>query len=130
MAELNLLATSKARMSVSYKSAFNYLKAGMGLLPEDCWKSHYGLTLAFHTEAVDIAFLSAEIGEMQKYAEAVIQHAKDTLDIVRIYTTQLRLLVFQGKSIEAMQMSIFSLGLLGVKIPTHPTQFDLVVCCN
>ncbi len=126
MAELNLLAANKARASIAYKSAFNYLKAGMSLLPEDAWNVNYELTLSFYTEAVDVAFLSAETEEMQKYAGIVIQHAKNTLDIVRVYATQLRFLVFQGKATEAMEMSILGLNLLGIKMPRRPNNLHLI----
>ncbi len=126
MAKLNLIAANRARASIAYKSAFDYLKAGISLLPEDSWNVDYDLTLSFYTEAVDVAFLSAETEEMQKYAGVVIQHAKNTLDIVRIYATQLRLLVFQGKATEAMEMSLLSLNLLGIKMPMRPNNWNLI----
>ncbi|AFZ15117.1 ATP-binding region ATPase domain protein [Crinalium epipsammum PCC 9333] len=125
LAELNLIAGQKAKASTAYESAVKYLNIGLKLLPLDSWASHYDLTLALHTEAVEAAFLSGDFEEMQRLAEIVQNCAKTVLDIVKVYEVQIQAYMGQNKLKEALNTGLQALKQLGIEFPDSPDASDI-----
>ncbi len=125
LAELNLIAGQKAKASTAYESAVKYLNIGLKLLPLDSWASHYDLTLALHTEAVEAAFLSGDFEEMHRLAEIVQNCAKTVLDIVKVYEVQIQAYMGQNKLKEALNTGLQVLKQLGIEFPDSPDASDI-----
>jgi predicted ATPase len=53
LAELKLLAGTKAKSAAAHEAALNYLSAGIQLLPEMGWQRNYDLALALYVEATE-----------------------------------------------------------------------------
>ena len=51
IAELNLIAGRRAKVSTAYASALKYLHAGRGLLTDDTWNRNYGLVFSIESSA-------------------------------------------------------------------------------
>ena len=64
LAQLNLLAGKKAKLSAAYNPAFDYLESGIRMLQENCWKVQYELTLLLHEEGTEAAFLCGNYEKM------------------------------------------------------------------
>ncbi|MBV8887475.1 MAG: serine/threonine-protein kinase PknK, partial [Chroococcidiopsidaceae cyanobacterium CP_BM_RX_35] len=58
LAQLNLTAGCKAKVSTAYESAVKYLNLGLKLLGNNSWLNQYELTLALYTETVEAEYLS------------------------------------------------------------------------
>jgi len=56
LAEFNLIAGNKAKASVAFQPAFNYLQTGINLLGENCWLAQYNVSLQLHQEAAEAAY--------------------------------------------------------------------------
>ncbi|MGK7927506.1 MAG: AAA family ATPase, partial [Spirulina sp.] len=55
LVRLNLTAGQKAKQGTAYQAAFDYLSAGLALLPEQKWERHYELTLQEEALANELA---------------------------------------------------------------------------
>jgi len=121
LAELNLNAGRKARVSAAYEMAFEYLKIGIGLLASDCWQNRYELALELHNEATEIACLSGHFEQMENLVETVIQNASTVQDKVAVY--QFRVLGYwaQNKLSEALDAALDILQMLGMNFTKELT---------
>ncbi|MBD0361258.1 MAG: serine/threonine-protein kinase PknK, partial [Coleofasciculus sp. C3-bin4] len=125
LAELNLIAGQKAKAATAYESAIRYLKVGLSLLTASSWDKHYELTLVLHQEAAEAAFLSGDFEQMEQLAEVVLQRAKTMLDKVKVYEVRIKACEVQRKLLEAVELGLQVLEILGVKLRKLPTPLDI-----
>ena len=62
LAELNLLAGKRAKVSTAYASALNYFAAGAALLTEDCWERQHEIEFALELHRAECEFLTGTDG--------------------------------------------------------------------
>ena len=67
---MNWQAAEKAKKATAYPTGLLYAKTGISLLAAHCWQSQYELTLALHSTATEMAYLHADLDEMDRYAGA------------------------------------------------------------
>ncbi|NQE32290.1 AAA family ATPase [Microcoleus asticus] len=125
LARLNLQAGKKAKSSAASQPAFNYLQIGLTLLNKKSWSQQYNLTLDLHLEAAETAYTIANYDEMERLAGVVLQKAKTLLDKVKVYEIKMQAYCAQMKFLEAIQIGLEVLKLLGVELPERPNQSDL-----
>ncbi|MEA5553757.1 AAA family ATPase [Anabaena cylindrica UHCC 0172] len=125
LAELNLAAGRKAKLSTAYKTAISYLATGIDLLPDKAWESHYPLTLALHQEITEASYLNTDSEQMEQWAETVLTHARSLLDKITIYEVKIQACMAQNQQIEALQLAKEVLERLGVHLPEQPTHADI-----
>ncbi|GGA26182.1 serine/threonine protein kinase [Okeania sp. KiyG1] len=121
LCKLNLLGTRKAKSSTAYIVAWEYLETGIQLLEENSWEADYELTLNLYTEAVEISYLKSNFETMEKMAEIVLSQARNILDRVKVYEMQVQRLSVQNQFVEAIEVGLDCLKLLGVDLPLEPT---------
>jgi PAS domain S-box-containing protein len=122
-AELNLKAGRKAKESMAYLAAADYLKAGLTLLGATAWEKAYPLAMALHEEAAETAYLSGNFARMTACIEAALTHSLAPLDQVKSYNIKIRALASQGQLPKAIAAGLDILAELGVNLPRNP---DLV----
>lgn len=127
LAELNLLAGRKAKVSTAYGAAVEYLTVGRELLAADNWQTQYDLTLALYEDAAEVAHLNGSFEEMERLSQVVLQQAKTLLEKVKVYDIQIQAYTAQNKLLEAVKTGLAVVKLLGIEIPEHPTQSDLQI---
>ncbi|MBF0242051.1 MAG: hypothetical protein HQK64_06160 [Desulfamplus sp.] len=126
LANLNLIAGKKAKLSAAYNPAFDYLKSGINVLKADCWQSQYNLTLSIFEEAAEAAYLCGDYEEMERIAETVLQHAKTVLDTIKVYEVKIQAHASQHKLLDAVKTGLNVLNLLGVNFPEKPNKFNVL----
>jgi len=126
LAQLNLFAGNKSKLSAAYNPAFDYLKSGIGILKGNCWQMQYGLTLSLHEEAAEAAFLSSNFKEMEDLAESILQHAKTVLDKVTIYEVKIQAFMAKHKMLDAVKTGLDALNLLGVKLSPNANKIQVL----
>jgi PAS domain S-box-containing protein len=119
LANLNWLAGKKAKSSVAFEPALNYIKTGMALLPEDGWNTCYELTLRLHLECLETLRLTGCMDEMDPLFEAVKKYALVPLDTVGAYESRIKGFMAQDRLREALVTAREILNLLGVDMPDH-----------
>ncbi|WOB42572.1 AAA family ATPase [Thermoleptolyngbya oregonensis NK1-22] len=116
LAELNLAAGRKARLSTAYDAAINYLKTGISLLACDAWKTEYSLMFQLHRNLAEVQLSQGNYPELETTTEEALKHiaiASDRADIEVIRIIQNTL---QGNYKEAIQISLNALSDLGIKV--------------
>ena len=130
LAELNLKAAQKARVATAYAAAYQYATTAIDLLhspqfQHSSWQTHYHLALPLHQLATETAYLNGDITCMEKWAEIVLQQATNAVDKMDIYATKIQAYMAQAKKLEALNIGLEALELLGVSFPESPTQADI-----
>ncbi len=123
--ELNLMAAQKAKLATAYKLAMRYLTVGLNLLTVSGWHQNYGLTLALYQEAAEVAFLNGNFKQMHQLTELVLKFAKIPLDKVKAYEMRIKSCEVQRKLLEAVQIGLQALQVLGVTLTKSPTIEDV-----
>lgn len=125
IAEYNFKAGMKSKDSAAYEAAFNYFRTGIELLPDDCWKTHYDLTVALHINGAEAAYLNSELDQMELYSEAVIKHAATRLDKIRIQRVKIQARIAENRLMDAIRTALDILRQLGVRLPLKPSTADV-----
>ncbi|MGF1937423.1 MAG: ATP-binding sensor histidine kinase [Nostoc sp. ChiQUE02] len=125
LARLNLIAGRKAKASTAYEAALKYFTNGIELLNIDAWQTEYTLTIGLYEGAAEVAYLGGNFEQMQQWAEVVQQQAKVLLDKVKVYEVQIIASIIQSKQLEAIQIAVSILQLLGISFPDEPTSTDI-----
>jgi len=125
LAELNLIAGKKAKVSTAYNATVNYLNTGLELLTANSWETNYQLTLGLYVEAAEVRYLIGEYEEMEKLAEVVRQEAKNLLDKVPIYITKIQAEFAQYKLLEGLDIATITLKDLRLELSPRATEADL-----
>ena len=127
LAQLNLSAGQKAKAATAHKAAWDYFTVGRQLLPEDCWKSQYELTLKLYEASVEAAYLNGDFESMERLAQVVMAKTKTILEKIRVYEIKSEALVAQNKFMEAVNNGLQILKFLGVQFPQEPSQDDIIL---
>ncbi len=125
LAELNLTGGLKAKASAAFEPAFNFIRIGVELLPEDSWDKNYDLTLQLYTECVDSARICGHFIEMERWAEVVKGRSRQPIDKVCIYQNLIQANMARNRLTEALATANEILLLLGEPMPEKKSQADM-----
>ncbi|MBI4784345.1 MAG: AAA family ATPase [Oscillatoriophycideae cyanobacterium NC_groundwater_1537_Pr4_S-0.65um_50_18] len=117
LAQLNLQAGQKAKLSAAYQAAQNYCEIGIELLPADAWQIDYALTYALHRDASESAYLCSNFDQAETLYAATLTQAQTPLDKAVIYRVQMTQYQLQGRNKEVIAIQRKSLQLLGWEMP-------------
>lgn len=125
LAQMNLLAGRKALASTAYPAALKYLTTGIKLLTPNSWVQEYDLSLALYETAAEAAYLAGEFEPMEGFVEVVLTQAKTLLEKVKVHEVKIQAYGAQNKALEAVNIALAFLKLLGVEFPDNPSQSDI-----
>jgi PAS domain S-box-containing protein len=120
LARLNLMAGRKAKTAIAYESALNYLAFGRSLLSADSWQTDYDLALALCESSAKAAYLAGDFEQMEERVQEVLHHAKTALERTQVYLVKIQACIAQDRFMEAIQIALQALDLLGIHIPPQP----------
>jgi signal transduction histidine kinase len=124
VAELNLIAGKRAKISTAYASALEYLVAGCALLAEDSWEQRYALTFALAFERAECEFLTGDIAA-EKRLSMLSERAKDLIDSAVVARLRTELYTALDQSDRAVQVGLEYLRRVGVDWSPHPTKDEV-----
>ena len=127
VAELNLLASKKAKTAAAWKSAFDYLKTGIGLLQEGDWVERYPLALALYEETAEAAYLNKNFELMEQLADSVSRHAQTVLDQVKVYEVRIQAAMARNDPLKAIAIGLEILKPLDMRFPEKPNQWHTLI---
>ncbi|BCL37447.1 ATP-binding sensor histidine kinase [Nostoc sp. MS1] len=117
LAQLNLIAGSRAKSATAYAAAVSYFDLGMKLLAANSWEQEYELTLALYESAAESEYLNTNFDASQKLIDLTLQKARTALEKVKVYEIQIQSYTAQNRFIEAIEAGREALSLLGVTLP-------------
>ncbi|MCT7963228.1 AAA family ATPase [Laspinema sp. D1] len=126
LAQLNLMAGKKAKLSTAYQPALKYLYMGIELLPPNSWQEHYPLTLSLYEESAEVTYLNADFALIDQFVTTVLSQAQTVLDKVKVYEVKIQAYNGQGLLEDAIAIGLEVLNLLGIKLPKQPSQLDVL----
>ncbi|WP_338815008.1 AAA family ATPase [Bernardetia sp. Wsw4-3y2] len=115
--QVNLRAAKKAKQSLAYLPAINYLKIAVSLLEEDAWKNTYQETFEIYSLLADCLFLKAKKEEAEEIFNLLLEKSQSRLDTIKIYSTQIILLESSLKFVEAIELARKALAILDIELP-------------
>src|SRR5262249_40386491 len=92
VAELNLVAGRRAKMSTAYASALKYLHAGRGLLTDETWTHRYDLLFSLEFLLAECELLTADMAAAEHRLSMLAERASASHDIALV--TRLRLTLY------------------------------------
>lgn len=122
LAQLNCMASRKAKLSAALGIAMDYLHRAMALLPEDSWQSNYELTFSIFFEEADIERLNTNYAKADAVCEMLMANTQLRLHKAMV----LELMVERHRATNnyrlAIETGLAALALFGIDIPLEPTQ--------
>lgn len=125
LAELNVTAGHKARVSTAYDTALKYCDYAEQLLPTDCWQRHSQLTRRLYEERTEAAFCVGDFAQMNAAIDLILQNSSNVLEQVRLYELKIKALLVQGETLSAISLGREILRELGVTLPETVTPDDI-----
>ncbi len=80
LAELNLIAGKRAKISTAYASALGYLVAGCARLAEDSWEQRYPLTFALEFQRAECEFLTGDFAAAEERLSMLSGRVRNLVD--------------------------------------------------
>jgi serine/threonine protein kinase len=114
VAELNLIAGKRAKISTAYASALEYLVAGCALLTEDSWERRYALTFALEFERAECEFLTDDFAAAEERLSILSERAKNLVDSAAITCLLAELYLTLDQRNRAVEVCLQYLRRIGV----------------
>jgi predicted ATPase/signal transduction histidine kinase/tRNA A-37 threonylcarbamoyl transferase component Bud32 len=127
LANFNLIAGKKAKSSAAYEVAFKYFNAGLELLPDRAWQSHYDLIMELHAEALESSYINTEFERAFQLSEVMISRAKNLLEKIKVYELKVVFYFNQNQSQASIDIALEALKLLGIALPQKPNKFNILM---
>ncbi len=125
LAQLNLIAGSKAKASTAYEPALNYFHTGVTLLSNRAWQTEPQLILALHEGAAEAAYLCGNSDQMEEWVSVILAQNLKPTEYVKAYETQIQAYNAQGRFQEAIAIARAALAKFNVRLPEQPTPADI-----
>ncbi|MGL5508093.1 MAG: AAA family ATPase, partial [Microcoleaceae cyanobacterium] len=121
IAQLNLRATKKARLTAAYEAAWQYAEIGLKLLDND-WHQQPELSLQLHLEAANAAYLTGNFAQVDQLITIIVTNSPQLLDYIPALEIQIQSLIARNQLSEAIKVARQVLEKLGVILPNIPDQ--------
>jgi PAS domain S-box-containing protein len=125
VAELNLIAGSRAKSSTAYASALGYLVTGCALLPEYRWEQRYALTFALEFERAECEFLTGDFAAAEERLSMLSERAGNPVDRAAVTCLRAELYMTLDRSNRAVEVCLEYLRRIGVDWSPNPTKEEV-----
>jgi PAS domain S-box-containing protein len=125
VAELNLIAGRRAKISTAYISAVSYLAAGRGLLSEQCWEQCYELVFALEINRAECELLTGDDAAEERLV--MLSHrARNLTDLATVASLRETLHTMHNQFDRSVQVALQYLRKVGVHWPSQPNWQDVL----
>jgi len=125
LAELNLLAGTRAKASTAYGSALNYLVTGEALLPGDCWERRYPLVFAMEVARAECEFLTGNLAAAEERLATLSLRAANLVDKAAVACLRTTLYTTLDRASRAAEICLDYLREAGIAWSLHPTDEEI-----
>ena len=125
VAELNLVAGKRAKISEAYASALNYFAATEAFLPEDCWDQDRALAFEVGLNRAECEFRTGLLTQADDRLSMLSERAANHADDSAVAFLRVALYMTQVRFDRAVEVGIEYLRRVGVEWVTPPTKDDV-----
>ena len=122
LAELNLIAGSRAKASTAYASALKYFAAGTALLVDEPWKRQRELVFSLELQRAECEFLTGQSEAAQERLIVLSSHVATTVELAKVACLRIDLYTALYQSDRAVAVFLEYLEHLGIKWPPRPAE--------
>ena len=120
VAGIHLRAGRKAKASVAYASACDYLTAGMALFDDQDWKSRYELLFCLWLNGAECELLRGDFDTAERRIATLLRTAASKLDQAAAYRLKVELHIIKAENTQAIETALACLRGFGIDLPAHP----------
>ncbi|MEH2252414.1 ATP-binding sensor histidine kinase [Nostoc sp.] len=130
LAELNLRAGQRAKLSSAFVTALKLLVTGMSYLADNSWQDKYLLTLRLYLQTGEAEFLNGKYEQALLIFEQTFSQVKNTLDMCQV--NEYRIMCYRMKNDlnSAYEIGLNTLKLLGLEFIAYPDDAYLLEKLN
>ena len=121
LAELNLSAGKRAKVSTAYVSALNYLVAGTALLSNGGWDQRPDLMFALELKRAECELLTGELPAAEERLTMLVSRAINSIDQAAVACLRIDLYMMLGRNDLASDVCLAYLRYLGNQWSPEPT---------
>jgi predicted ATPase/signal transduction histidine kinase/GAF domain-containing protein len=125
VAELNLIAGKRAKISTAYASALTYLAAGTVLLGVESWEQQYEVTFELEFQQAECEFLTSDFVAAEYRLSMLSEHARNLVDRAVVARLRTELFTTLDQSDRAVGTGLAFLREVGVDWSPHPTKDEV-----
>jgi PAS domain S-box-containing protein len=125
VAEWDLSAGRRAKISTAYTSALSYLGAARALLTEESWDENYELIFSIEYDTAECELLTADMVAAENRLLMLAQRAKGGHDIAVVTRLRLTLYTTLDRSNRAVEVCLEYLRRGGTDWSPHPTSDEV-----
>ena len=125
VAELNLVAGKRAKISEAYASALNYLAASEAFLAEDCWHRDHALAFDVALNRAECEFRTGLLTEAHDRLSTLSERAANRIEDSAVACLRVALYMTQVQFDRAVEVCLEYLRRVGVEWSPHPTKDEV-----
>ena len=125
IADLNLIASRRAKLSTAYASALQYLRAGRALLTDDTWNCNYDLVFSIESLTAECELHTADMVAAEGGLTMLAQRARSRHDFAIVTRLQITLYTTLDRSDRAIEVFLDYLRRNGTDWSPHPARDDV-----
>ena len=114
LAELNLIAGKKAKASIAYGVAANYLNIAIESLAATAWIDNYELTSEIYYETAEVEYLLTNFARAEQLSNTILTQVETVLEKVRVYKIKIHAHIAQNQMDLAIDIGLYILKLLEI----------------
>ncbi|MBD2152968.1 ATP-binding sensor histidine kinase [Leptolyngbya sp. FACHB-16] len=127
LAQLNLKAGQKAKLSAAYDAAIAYLQTGFKLLPNNCWDTCYSLAFSLHLGLSECACVAGQLALSEQLVDIALSHAKTKLEQAKVYSVKMLVHTDANRISDVLETGRSALNLFGCDFPLDPEPLQATV---
>ncbi|APR38290.1 trifunctional serine/threonine-protein kinase/ATP-binding protein/sensor histidine kinase [Paraburkholderia sp. SOS3] len=120
VAQLNLLATRRAKAASAYEAALRYCRAGRALLAQNEWEQCYRLTFNLELCAAECEYLIGEMTAADSHLAMLSTRTQTTIDLAAVTCVRINLYTTLDQSDGAVEVGLAYLRKVGGDWSPHP----------
>jgi predicted ATPase/GAF domain-containing protein len=125
LAELNLIAGKRAKVSAAYASALTYLNTGAALLAEDSWEQRHELIFALELNRAECEFLTGQSSVAEARLAALSNRATTTVERAIVACLRMDVYTTLDQCGCAVDVCLEYLRHAGIEWSPHPKEDEV-----
>ncbi|MEX3846537.1 AAA family ATPase [Paraburkholderia sp. BR10882] len=125
-----ILAGKRARNAAALDQATEYANVALGMVDEQWWSNHYGLTYGAQLLHCECLLAQARLTDAQQRIDALLAHPLAILDRAGVHRLKAVLQTVQSDYEGALSTALAGLALLGVHLHRSPTAEQMRAACE